>query len=109
MTRYAQFKVFSIVYGVTYMALFFYSETSKWALFRFYPALGTFTRESLPVETAGPPILWYSWLLGALVISVVISVLVPRAWAARLAPGWVWVIGVALLVVILVYERRWFY
>ena len=109
MSRYAQFKVFSIVYGVTYVALFFYSEATKFALFRYYPVLGTFSRDALPLETAGPPILWYSWLFGALVISVVLSLVVPRRLAERVPPNWVWAVGAALTVAILVYERRWFY
>ena len=109
MSRYAQFKIFSIVYGVAYVALFFYSEATKVALFRYYPVLGTFSREALPVETAGPPILWYSWLFGALVISLVMALLVPRRLAERVPPSWVWVVGAALTLAILVYERRWFY
>ena len=109
MNRYAQFKVFSILYGVVYIALFFYSERTGWALFRYYPVLRGFYRESQPLETAGPAILWYSWLLGAAVISLVVSLIVPRAWAERLWHGWVWVVPAVLLVVILVYERRWFY
>ena len=36
-------------------------------MFRYYPVLGRFDREAMPLETAGPPILWYSWLLGAAV------------------------------------------
>src|SRR5262249_33739677 len=69
-SRHAQYKVFSIVFGVAYMGLFFYSEATKYAMFRYYPVLGTFTREALPLETAGPPILWYSWLAGAAVVAV---------------------------------------
>ena len=63
MNQYARLKVFSSVYGVAYMALFLYSELYKVALFRYYPVLGRFDREAIPLETAGPPILWYSWLL----------------------------------------------
>ena len=109
MSRRAQYKVFSIVFGIAYMALFFYSEATKYAMFRYYPVLGTFTRDALALETAGPPILWYSWLAGATVVAVVMALLVPRSLAERVPPGWVWVVALALLVIILVYERRWFY
>jgi hypothetical protein len=109
MSRYARFKVFSIVYGVAYMGLFLYSEFYRVAMFRYYPVLGTFTREALPLETAGPPILWYSWLVGAAAISVALSFVVPRKLAERMPNDWVWGVGVALLIGILVYERRWFY
>ena len=109
MTRDARCKVFSIVYGVAYMGFFLYSELYRSALFRYYPVTGAFSRESLPMETAGPPILWYSWLLAAAVVSVAVSLAVPRLWAERLPANWIWVVAAALLLGILVYERRWFY
>jgi hypothetical protein len=105
----ARFKVFSIVYGAAYMGLFLCSEFTKVALFRYYPVLESWSREALPLETAGPPILWYSWLVGALVISLALSLAVPRKWAARMPHGWIWGVSVVLLLGILVYERRWFY
>ena len=109
MSRYARFKIFSMVYGVAYMALFLYSELYRVALFRYYPVLGRFSREAMPLETAGPPILWYSWLLGGAVISLVIAFVVPRSWAERLGQSWVCGVPAALLLGIIVYERRWFY
>ncbi|HUR33261.1 MAG TPA: hypothetical protein VM032_05665 [Vicinamibacterales bacterium] len=102
-------KVFSTVYGVAYMGLFFYSELYRVAMFRYYPVLGGFYRENQPMETAGPPILWYSWLAGAAVIAGVLSLAVPRRWAERMPHSWVWGVPAALLVIIIVYERRWFY
>jgi hypothetical protein len=105
----ARFNVFSTVYGLAYMALFFWSERYHTALFRYFPVLGTFTRQDLPLETAGPAILWYSWILGAAVISLVVAIVLPRAWAERLGQAWIWGVPAALVVLILVYERRWFY
>ena len=109
MSRYSQFKVFSIVFGLAYLGLFFYSEVTKVAMFRYYPVLGRFSRAALPLETAGPPILWYSWLLGALVIGGALAAFIPRSWADRVPAGWVWITAFAMVVVIVVYERRWFY
>lgn len=109
MSAYARFKVFSMVYGVAYMGFFLYSELYRAAMFRYYPALGRFYRDAQPMDTAGPPILWYSWLLGAAVVSSAVSLAVPRKWAERLPADWVWVVSAALLLGILVYERRWFY
>lgn len=109
MNRHARFKVFSMVFGAAYMGFFLYSEASRSAMFRYYPVLGRFYLESQPMETAGPPILWYSWLIGALVVGVAVSLAVPRSWAERLPARWVWMLAAALLVGILVYERRWFY
>lgn len=109
MTASARFNVFSVVYGVAYMALFFWSERYQSALFRYYPVLSEFARESRPLETAGPAILWYSWLLGAALISLAAALAVPRRAAERLGQGWIWGVPAALLLLILVYERRWFY
>lgn len=105
----ARFHTFSLTYGVAYMALFFYSEMTQSALFRYYPILGRFTREAQPLETAGPAILWYSWLAGAAVISVVLTAIVPTRLAERLGHQAVAVVAFFLLIMILVYERRWFY
>jgi hypothetical protein len=105
----ARFNVFSILFGVAYTGFWLYSEFSRTALFRYYPVLGGFYRENLPLETAGPAILWYSWLLAAAVVSTVAALLVPVRWAERLSQGWIWVVPTALLIGILVYERRWFY
>jgi hypothetical protein len=108
-THYAQFKVFSMLFGIVYIAMFFYSERTGQALFRYYPVLGGFYRESQPMETAGPPILWYSWLLAAAVVSTAASLAVPRRIADRIPHDWIWIVNAALLLVIIVYERRWFY
>lgn len=102
-------KVFSIVYGVAYMGFFFHSEIYRTAFFRYYPVLHAWSREALPLNTAGPPILWYSWLAAALVAAVVASVIVPRRLAERIPPTWIWIVGLVLCLVIVVYERRWFY
>ena len=105
----ARVNVFSIVYGLAYMGMFFWNEFYHTALFRYYPVLSGFSRENLPLESAGPAILWYSWLLGAAIISLLVSLAVPRGLAERLGQGWVWAVPAALLGLILVYERRWFY
>jgi hypothetical protein len=102
-------KTFSLVYGVAYMAFFFQSEMYRTAFFRYYPVLGSWSREALPIETAGPPILWYSWLAAALVVAVLAMVVVPRKVADRIPASWVWIVGLVLVLVIIVYERRWFY
>jgi hypothetical protein len=105
----ARFNVFSMTYGAAYLAFWLYSEFTKVAMFRYYPVLGGFRRENLPLESAGPAILWYSWLFGAFVVSVVAAAIVPPKVAERLGRTAVWFVPLALLVGILVYERRWFY
>lgn len=109
MSRYGSLKVFSLVFGVLYMGLFWLNEFRGIAYLRYYPLLGGFFNERQPPETAGPAILWYFWLFGALAMSLVIAVLVPRKLAERLPQDWIWMVASALLLAILVYERRWFY
>ena len=103
----ARLNVFSIVFGVAYMGMFFWSERYHTALFRYYPVSSPFTREDLPLEEAGPAILWYSWLFGAGG-----DQRRRRRWwcrgrcAERIGQAWVWGVPTASLVVILVYERQ---
>jgi hypothetical protein len=105
----ARFNAFGIYYGVAYMALFWLNEFYQISWFGYYPVIGEFRRERLPVETSGPAILWYSWLLGALLISLVLMALTPSSMAERMGRRAVWVVPVAMLIAIFVYERRWFY
>ena len=105
----ARVHTFSLTYGVAYMALFLYSEMTQSALFRYYPLFGGFHLNAQPLETAGPGILWYSWLAGAFVISGLLTLLVPVKVAERLGRRAVATVAFFLLLGILVYERRWFY
>ena len=95
-------KIFSIVFGVIYVAAFYFDL----ALFRYYPAAREFhwTR----TDGIGVVILWYGWIATAALASAAIAVAVPRKLAERLWPGWAWIIPTAVVVVTLIYERRWF-
>jgi hypothetical protein len=107
--QYARFYTFGVVYGVVYLAFFFANEFYQYSLFGYYPVLASFSTTRLPLQEAGPAILWYSWLFAALVVSLVITAIVPKSLAARLGRTAIWVVPTALLILILVYERRWFY
>jgi hypothetical protein len=108
-TQYARFKVFSLLYGVSYMAFFLYSEACQCAWFRYYPVLGRFSGDPLPLAEAGLPINWYSWLLAAFLVSAAGALIVPRSIAERMPHNWVWGVTIVVIVGIMVYERRWFY
>lgn len=95
-------KIFSIVFGALY-TICFYVDIS---LFRYYPEVREFHLQITP--DIGPPILWYGWLAVAALGSAAIALLVPKKFADRLWSGWVWILPVATVVVILVYESRWF-
>jgi hypothetical protein len=109
MNRYARFYTFGIVYGIAYMAFFFANELYQYSMFGYDPVLGTFSTARLPLQTSGPAILWYSWLAGGLAVALIAAALTPNALAARFGNTAIWVVPLALLIMILVYERRWFY
>jgi hypothetical protein len=109
MNRYARFYTFGVVYGIAYMTFFFVNEYQQYSMFGYYPVLNTFSTTRLPLQTSGPAILWYSWLVGGLAVALVAAALTPNALAAKLGKTAIWVVPIALLIVILVYERRWFY
>jgi hypothetical protein len=60
------------------------------------------------IETLGPPILWYGWLALTGLVSAAAAFAVPRAISDRLWDGWAWIVPGAVVVVILIYEKRWF-
>ena len=96
--------IFSVTFGVVYALCFYYN----WALFAYYPQVNEAHLSSLLVEANGPPILWYGWMAMAALVSAAVAVVVPRGVSDRIWHGWAWIIPGALVIVILIYEKRWF-
>lgn len=96
-------KVFSILFGIAYSVCFY----MEWALFRYYPETNRFYWKMHPQD--GPAILWYGWIASALLVSGAIALIVPRRLADRVSNDMVWMVTVALVVVILIYEKQWFF
>ena len=95
-------KIFSIVFGVLYITAFYFDL----ALFRYYPAVREF--HWMRTDGIGLVVLWYGWIATAALASAAIAFAVPRTMAERLWPGWAWIVPTAVVVVMLIYERRWF-
>ena len=95
--------IFSIVFGIAYTVSFYFS----WALFKYYPLVRQFHVVD-QAKQAGPPISWYGWLATALVISLPIALIVPRKLGDKIPPVWVAVIPALLILIVLIYEKRWF-
>ena len=91
-----------MLFGIVYLTCFY----MDWAPFRYYPDTRRFHLEITPQD--GPAILWYGWVTAAAVVSAAIAVAVPRRLAERLGPGWVWVVPLVIVILLLLYERRWF-
>lgn len=104
MSGHGRFSIFSILFGIVYTLAFFFSL----ALFKYYPLVRQFHIDDQP-KTAGPPISWYGWIATALLVSLPIALAVPRRWADRLSPTWAGLIPAALVVIVLIYEKRWFF
>ena len=96
--------VFSATFGVVYALCFYFN----WPLFAFYPQVNEAHFSSQLIETAGPPILWYGWLATAGLASAAAALIVPRGISDRFWNGWAWIVPAAVVVVILIYEKRWF-
>jgi hypothetical protein len=101
--RYPAFKIFTMLFGVIY-AVVFYME---WALFRYYPETNGFHLTQHREE--GPAILWYGWLAVALIISALVAFVVPRRLAERLPDSVVWGVQIALVIIMFIYEKQWFF
>jgi hypothetical protein len=95
-------EIFSVLFGIVYLTCFY----MDWAPFRYYPDRRTFHIQITPQD--GPAILWYGWVTAAGVVSAAIALVVPRPLAERLGPSWAWVVPLVIVVLMLVYERRWF-
>jgi len=91
-----------MLFGIVYLAAFY----MDYAPFRYYPDARTFHLKITPQD--GPAILWYGWVVAAAVGSAIVAALVPRSLAERLRPGWAWVVPFAIMVLMMIYERRWF-
>ena len=113
MIRFAQFKVFLVLFGAVYTICFILQGTNPasllWGPFRYYPAISTWSIQRLDPAAAGPPILWYAWLTEAFVVTLIVSLLVPRRLADKIPAGAVWAIPVAVILGITIYERSWFF
>jgi hypothetical protein len=97
--------VFSIAFGITYFICFLYDI----ALFRYYPEVNQFhLHEQAASAALGPPILWYGWIGMAAIVSLTCSTLVPSRIAAKIPSGACWIVTALVLLVVLIYERRWF-
>jgi ABC-type Fe3+ transport system substrate-binding protein len=103
MTGHGRVSLFSITFGVAYTLAFFFNL----ALFKYYPLVRQFHIQDQPKQ-AGPPISWYGWLATATFVSLIVAAAIPRNWADRISPRWAGLIPTALIVLVLVYEKRWF-
>ena len=104
MTGHGRFSIFSIVFGIVYTLAFYFNI----AVSKYYPLIHQFHIVDQP-KTAVPPISWYGWIATALLVSLPLTLVIPRRWADRLSPSWAGLIPAALIFLVLIYEKRWFF
>ena len=105
MSRPSPAPVFSMVFGITYWICFLYD----FALFRYYPEVNQFhLHEQAAALGLGPPILWYGWVAMAAIVSLGFATLVPSRLAAKIPSAACWIVTAVVLLIVLIYERRWF-
>jgi hypothetical protein len=94
---------FSLIASITYTLTYYFD----WPLFRYYLDDGRLSFSAQP-ESAGPPILWYGWLVMAALAGLVIAIILPRPILARMPPDLLWIIPIASILAAFLYEMRWF-
>lgn len=103
-TAYARYAVFSLVATVVYVLAYNFG----WQLFRYYPALNRVSLDPLPAKEFGPTMMYYGWIGTALIAGLVVALIVPSEYAAKLPPAVAWAVPLLLVAFTLVYEKHWF-
>lgn len=99
----ARAMLFSAVAATTYVL----AEYFNWPLFRYYLSDGFhFTEQP---QSAGHVIHWYGWIGTAILAGLLVAALAPRRLLARLPADMAWMVLIALITAVMVYERRWFF
>ena len=100
----ARLVVFSLVSTVVYVLAYNFG----WQAFRFYPALNRVSLDPLPAKESGPAMMYYGWMGTALIAGLVVALIVPNKYAAKLPSAVAWVVPLLLVAFTLVYEKHWF-
>jgi hypothetical protein len=103
MKHHGRLMVFSLAACIAYTLAYYFD----WSLFQYYLVENRFHFLTQP-SSAGPPILWYGWLVLAIFAGGVFAGVLPQRLIARLSPDLLWLIPGALICAALIYEMRWF-
>ena len=103
MTQSSRFAVFSMISTITYVLAYNFG----WQMFRYYPLVKQVTLDALP-KAAGPAMMYYGWMATAALAGLVVALIVPPKFAARLPSAVAWVVPLLLAAFTLVYEKHWF-
>ena len=94
--------IFSLVAVPVYVASYY----AGIPLFYYYPQARhlSFT----PLAGAGFAMMWYGWIAAAILIGAAAALIVPRRWSNRIPLDLTWMMMLAAVLAVFLYERRWF-
>jgi hypothetical protein len=95
--------VFSLAGSAAYTLAYYLN----WPLLVYYPVLNEL-HISEQGGADGFPVLWYGWLVTAVVVGAIAAWVTPRRWACRLPFDLSWIVPIVMIVAALTYEKRWF-
>jgi hypothetical protein len=108
MSRLFSLRIFSLAFAASYSWVVIQNVTP----FRYYPLVGRFSMTDLADKTLGPAMSWYGWisagLVGGVVVSVLVSLLVPRRLIDRIPPVAYCLIPAVMLFAAWMREQDWF-
>jgi hypothetical protein len=96
----------AMLFSMAAMIVYTIAEYDNWSFLRYY-LLGGFSFGARGGE-AGHFILWYGWVATAALAGLVIAALAPKKLLARLPADLVWMVMIAAILAVAVYEKRWF-
>lgn len=98
----ARAMLFSVAAAIAYTL----AEYFNWPLFHYYLSGGFHILEA---PGAGRTIHWYGWIATAVAAGALVALAAPRRILARFPADLTWMVLIATMLAVLVYEKRWFY
>lgn len=102
MIRSPAWTLFPVAFSVAYTIVYAFNVE----IVLYYPRLGRFVVDPQP-PTAGPGMLYYGWVLTALLVASVVCLFVSPRWVARLPKPLPWIFPIAAITYVLYHERAW--
>jgi hypothetical protein len=96
----------AMLFSMAAMIAYTIAEYGNWSFLRYY--LETGFSLGAQGDSAGHFILWYGWVATAALAGLAVAALAPKKLLARLPADLVWMVMIAAILAVAVYEKRWF-
>jgi hypothetical protein len=97
----------STLFSLIAVPVYILGYYSNRPLFFYYPTVRSFSLT--PQVGLGFVIMWYGWIAAAILIGAIAAIIVPRRWSDRIPLDLTWMMMLAAVLAVLLYERRWFF